>query len=52
MWNEDAKIKQGREKFTEESARLWNRAPREIAEAETLTRAKQAIRKYCLNLPI
>ena len=38
--------------FVGDAARLWNNAPDEIKNTKTISRAKQAIRKYVKTLPV
>ena len=52
VWREDAATKIGKESFCRNAAKLWNNASSEVKEAETIYKAKIAIKKYCLTLPI
>ena len=52
VWREDAATKIGKESFCRNAAKLWNNVSSEVKEAETIYKAKIAIKKYCLTLPI
>ena len=38
--------------FTRDTGKLWNAAPKEIKEAETVGIAKEKIKQYCKLLPV
>ena len=52
VWRENAATKLVKESFCRNAAKLWNNASSEVKEAETLYKAKTAIKKCCLTLQI
>ena len=49
---EGGRYKTTQASFARDAGRVWNRAPKEIKEAKSLTAAKTQIRKYCKSIPI
>ena len=49
---EGGKTQSAQTSFVRDAGKVWNRAPRQIKEAVTLTEAKKEIKTYCKTLPI
>jgi hypothetical protein len=41
-----------RETFIGDATRIWNKAPKVIKNAKSISLANKEIRKYCVTLPI
>ena len=52
QWKDQAKYKNSSESFNIDTAKLWNKADNEIKNAETISRAKSLIKKFCKSLEI
>ena len=52
IWKDSARSKAASESISIDSAKLWNLAPKEVKDAQTLWSAKSAIKKYCKTLEI
>ena len=52
QWKENAKYKNSRESFCIDTGKLWNQAPMDIKNAESISIAKTKIKTYCRSLVI
>ena len=52
QWKDHAKYKHSSESFCIDTAKLWNKADNDIKNAETLSKAKTLIKKFCKTLEI
>ena len=50
QWKDSANLKIAQESFTIDAARLWNLAPTDIKQAESLQKAKTNIKKWCSQI--
>ena len=51
-WKDYAKLKNSRESFNIDTAKLWNQVNSDIKSAENINIAKSKIKKYCRTLEI
>ena len=51
-WNEDGRTIGAKESFSRNTAKLWNQAPTNIKEANTLPIVKRLVKQYCKTLPV
>ena len=51
-WKDYAKLKNSRESFNIDTAKLWNQVNSDIKSAENINIAKSRIKKYCRTLEI
>ena len=49
---EGGKTRQSEESFVRDTSKLWNQAPKEIKEAQTIGAAKVPIKQYCKTMQI
>ena len=49
---ETARAVKSKASFVGDAPRLWNRAPIQVTNAKSLSKAKKEIRKFCVTLPV